>query len=97
MNVDVEIYLNQFIAFFDKNPNELIMLIGDVDKNIFYEKVKKQSINNVEKGDDPSLTRNQIIEILVDIRKGDGTIEEPSTDEENVIYQLTKFGKIFLN
>ena len=37
-NVDVEIYLNQFISFFDKNPNDLIDLIGDINKGVFYKK-----------------------------------------------------------
>ena len=46
-NVDVDIYVNQFISFFDKNPEELKILIGDVDKNEFYLKVTEQCYVNV--------------------------------------------------
>ena len=51
-NVDVEIYLNQLIGFFDKNPNDLIDLIGDLLKETFYEKVREQCIKNSEQGAD---------------------------------------------
>ena len=34
--IEVELYLNQFKGFFDKNPNDLIDLIGDILKNDFY-------------------------------------------------------------
>ena len=45
-NVDVEIYINQFITFFNNNPNDLIELIGDVLKDDFYDRVKEQSLVN---------------------------------------------------
>ena len=47
-NVDVEIYLNQLISFFEKNPNDLMDLIGDTHKETFYQKVKEQCEKNVE-------------------------------------------------
>ena len=34
--IDVEIYISQFIDFFEKNPNDLLVLIGEVKKNEFY-------------------------------------------------------------
>ncbi len=40
-NVEVELYLNQFIKFFDNNPNDLMNLIGDLGKEEFYDKVRK--------------------------------------------------------
>jgi hypothetical protein len=94
-NVDVDIYLNQFISFFDKNPEELKMLIGDVDKDEFYLKITEQCYTNVEKGEDPSLTRPQILEIIVELRKSEITIIEETKIYE--IYQKTKFGNICLN
>jgi len=53
-NVDVEIYINQFITFFNNNPNDLIELIGDVLKDDFYERVKLQSLDNFNNGEDVS-------------------------------------------
>ena len=63
-NVDVEIYINQFITFFNNNPNDLIELIGDVLKDDFYDRVKQQSLDNIENGEDVSLTQKQIISIV---------------------------------
>ena len=34
-NVDIEIYLNQLINFFENNPNDLMTLIGDLQKDDF--------------------------------------------------------------
>ena len=94
-NVDVDIYVNQFISFFDKIPEELKMLIGDVNKDDFYFKVTEQCHTNVEKGEDPSLTRPQIIEIIVKLRKSEITVTEETKIYE--IFQKTKFGNICLN
>jgi hypothetical protein len=60
-NVDVEIYINQFITFFNNNPNDLLELIGDVLKDDFYDRVKQQSLDNIENGEDVSLTQKQTI------------------------------------
>ena len=64
-NVDVEIYINQFITFFNNNPNDLLQLIGDVLKDDFYDRVKQQSLDNIENGEDVSLTQKQIIDIVL--------------------------------
>lgn len=95
MNVDVEIYLNQFISFFEKNPNSLTELIGDINKDDFFNKVKEQCYINIEKGDDVSLTRSQIIEIvggLLKSQKNDTLVEKT-----NKLFQDTKFGQFCLN
>jgi|TARA_R110000868_G_scaffold211918_1_gene461930 hypothetical protein len=94
-NVDVDIYVNQFISFFDKNPEELKILIGDVDKNEFYLKVTEQCYVNVENGEEISLTRPQILKIIVKLRKSEITIFEKTKIYE--IHQKTKFGNICLN
>jgi hypothetical protein len=94
-NIDVEIYLNQFINFFEKNPNDLIELIGDSLKEEFFDKVEKQCYKNHENGDDISLTQKQIIDIVIDLKN-----ETPkNVVEEKVIgvFQHTKFGMISLN
>ena len=94
-NVDVEIYLNQLIGFFDKNPNDLIDLIGDLLKETFYEKVREQCIKNSEQGGEVSLTQKQIINIVIDIKK-DKSIDY-DTNVLSKIVQTTSFGLIFLN
>jgi len=40
-NVDAEIYLNNLLGFFEKNPNDLIDLIGEMNKAAFYKKLKE--------------------------------------------------------
>ncbi len=95
MNVDVEIYLNQFKTFFDNNPTSLKELIGEINKELFYNKVKEVCYLNDEKGDDVSLTRTQIIDIvvsLIDVVKTDN-IET----KVNGVFEKTKFGDICMN
>ena len=67
-NVDIEIYMNQFINFFENNPNDLIELIGDTLKETFYEKVRMRCIENYEKGSEISLTKDQMMSIVVEIK-----------------------------
>lgn len=94
-NVDVEIYLSQFISFFEKNPDELTLLIGNVDRDDFFDKVKEQSYKNLDDGEDVSLTKKQILEILVELRKDE--ITKPKIEEIKAIFLKTEFGEICLN
>ena len=59
-NVDAEIYLNQLIAFFEKNPNDLIDLIGELKKTKFYKRIKEKVYENVENGLELILTQQQL-------------------------------------
>jgi hypothetical protein len=93
-NVDVEIYINQFISFFEKNPNDLTLLIGDLDKSIFYEKVKIQCYKNFESGDEISLTKQQMIDIVLDIKGGGKPIKPLDIDK---IFEKTNYGYFCLN
>lgn len=94
-NVDIDIYVNQLITFFDKNPNDLIDLIGNLLKESFYEKVREQCIKNSEIGDEVSLTQKQIIDIVVELKK----VKSIKYNKSKLysIVQETKFGSIFLN
>jgi len=95
-NLDVEIYMNQFVTFFENNPNDLLELIGDSNRESFYDLVKEQCEKNLSSGDEVSLTQHQIIEIVVKLKKVD-----LKTHQMVVIvdkgFQSTSFGMIGLN
>jgi hypothetical protein len=91
MNVDVQIYLSNFKSFFNNNPNDLINLIGDGDKDKFFEMVQESVIENNEKGEDLELTKKQLIDIMLILTKD--RVEEKV---ENFILK-SPYGDIFLN
>lgn len=96
-NIDCEIYVSQLISFFENNPNDLMLLIGDLQKEDFYEKLKYQCYKNVEKGDDHVISKQQIVDIIIQL-KIPQLIEE--TNPEKIvkgIVQKTKWGEIILN
>jgi hypothetical protein len=94
-NVDIEIYINQFITFFNKNPNDLIDLIGDLLKDDFYEKVKQQCYKNVENNEPVELTKNQLISVVVELKN----IQYDEIESKNIesIIQRTQFASFSLN
>lgn len=94
MNIDVEIYIKNFVNFFESNPNELMDLIGDTLKEVFYDKVKEQCYKNLDNGEEITLTQKQLIDIVVDIKKGKPDVNVLLT---NGVFQQTKFGLISLN
>jgi hypothetical protein len=94
-SVDIEIYLNQVITFFEKNPNDLMDLIGELQKDEFYLKLRQQCEKNVEEGKDITLTKEQMINIVVDLKILD-IVDKQEVAVNNVV-QKTKFGEIFLN
>jgi len=95
-NVEIEIYMNRFINFFENNPNDLMGLIGELDKNEFYELVRYQCTENIEKGDEVSLTQDQIIDIVIRLKKKDLDKSRMIVIVDKV-FQHTKFGLIGLN
>ena len=67
-NLDIEIYMTNFKGFFDKNPEQLKQLIGDIDPEKFYDGIREiveENSKNSEKPLEP--TRKQIIGLLVDL------------------------------
>lgn len=94
MNIDVEIYIKNFVNFFESNPNELIELIGDELKEVFYDKVKEQCYKNLDNGEEITLTQKQLIDIVVNIKKGKPDVKVLLT---NGVFQQTKYGLISLN
>jgi uncharacterized protein with gpF-like domain len=94
-NIDVEIYLNQLITFFEKNPNDLTELIGNSMKDMFFDKVRIACTENVENGDEVTLTNQQLIDIVLDIKGVKGSKEE--LEVINKIFVKNKFGTFCLN
>jgi DNA replication initiation complex subunit (GINS family) len=93
-NVEIEIYMTNFVGFFKKNPDQLKMLIGDFDGETFYEKVRSLAIKNQEEEKEVAPTRQQMIELLVSMNK-----ERELSDIKKVVKPFMEhhMGKINLN
>lgn len=91
-NVDCEIYISQVYRFFETNPKELKTLIGNFSKEIFFDKIKEKVYKNLESGEDITLSRSQLIDIIVDIsnQKQQKNPVEPG-------FWRTKYGDICIN
>ena len=94
-NVDVEIYLNNLVGFFEKNPNDLIDLIGEMNKDLFYKKVREKVYQNAEKGEEIQLTQKQLIDIVVGMY--DDATKKGKKIEVQVPVVKTNYGTIWLN
>jgi hypothetical protein len=67
-NLDIEIYMTNFKGFFDKNPDQLKQLIGDIDPEKFYDGIREIVEENSKEDEKPlEPTRKQIIGLLVDL------------------------------
>lgn len=96
-NIDCEIYIKQLITFFENNPGDLMELVGNVQKEEFYKKLREKCEKNVDDGIDHSLNKQQIIDIVMELKIPE-LFEKPnpkSVVEGHV--QKTKWGKIILN
>jgi hypothetical protein len=94
-NVDIEVYISNLINFFENNPNDLLVLIGTLQKDDFYKKLKERSIKNFENGEDYILTKNQIVEVVLELKLP--ILKEEKKNQIDKIIQKTKFGDIILN
>ena len=94
--VDIDIYINQLIKFFETNPNDLMDIIGELDKDEFYTLLKEQATLNYDKGDDITLTQDQIIEVVIKLKKRDMS-NEKLVIIINKVFQSTNHGLIGLN
>lgn len=91
-NIDIEIYISNLISFFENNPNDLMILIGDLQKDEFYKKLREQSEKNLEEGKDIVLSKEQIVNVVVELK-----IPDIAPKNLNKLIQKTKFGDIILN
>lgn len=67
MNIDCKIYISNIVSFFNKNPKDLALLIPVEKKEEFYSKIAIVAERNVEKGDEPTLTKKQMIDICLEL------------------------------
>ena len=93
-NVEIEIYMTNFIGFFKKNPDQLEILIGKLDSELFYNKIRDLATENLESEKEVAPTRQQMIDLLISLNS------ERKTDEIKKV--VTPFmdhhmGKIPLN
>ena len=96
-NVDCEIYIKQVISFFENNPNDLMDLIGEVQRNEFYEKIRERCEKNVDENIDYVLTRQQMIEIVLELKAPELKEKLNPKQEVEGYVQKTKWGEIILN
>jgi hypothetical protein len=93
MSVDIDIYMSGIIKFFEQNPQDLFSLVSETKKEEFFEKIRDVATKNHEKGDEISLTRQQLIDICVEIN-GQNQVVVKKIDK---IIQYTPFGEYSLN
>ncbi len=84
--------MSNIIKFFKENPEELKKLIPEQKKSQFFDKIREIAISNSEKGDEVTLTKNQIVDLCVEMNSK--SAELPNI--KSVIYQ-TPFGEFSLN
>jgi len=96
MSVDVEIYLSQLYKFFNDNPNDLHTLIPQDQKDEFFKRCREMVMKNLEKGEELSLTRKQLIQICVDINRDQQKQEEIDFKAKG-LFQKAPIGFICLN
>lgn len=92
MNVDVKIYMNDIKKFFNSNPKDLANLVPLDLKDQFYERIEERASENLIEGKDIPLTRQQLIDICVELNGSPQKVEDQFPFIIN-----TDFGKIFLN
>lgn len=95
-NIDCEVYISQLITFFEKNPNDLIQLIGDSQKEEFYDLLKEQCEENSKKGDHV-ITKDQMIDIVIQLKIPEIIDTEESKEKVVSYVQKTNWGEINLN
>jgi hypothetical protein len=95
-NIDCEVYIRQLITFFEKNPNDLIDLIGDLQKDEFYDLLRGQCDENSKNGDH-IITRDQMINIVLKLKLPEIVKDEESKEVVASYVMKTKWGEIILN
>lgn len=90
MSVDVEVYLSGIVKFFKDNPKDLLSLVPKDKEQDFYSMIREYSFDNYKKGDDYILTRNQILEICVQLNEKKRLEDTPKVIEVDELDILKK-------
>ena len=88
-NLEVEIYMKNFKGFFDRNPDQLKKLIGEIGPDKFFNGVRSIVENN-STNEDKSLepTKKDLIDLIVKLNRG---------SQVNLPLLEHHMGNIFLN
>jgi hypothetical protein len=93
MSIDVEIYIKKVINFFEDNPDSLNELIGDLNKETFYNELKEVIHNNFKvNAESGELTRKQLLDIVIKLSGA-----KPINKKLSKFIQETSIGVLFLN
>ena len=94
MSVDIDIYMAQFKGFFDKNPKQLKMLVGDINPEKFFDGIRSIVEENSQKEDAPlEPTRKQILTLIVDLNGG----TKETVEKRLIPFMKHHMGSIYLN
>jgi hypothetical protein len=97
MSVDVEIYMNNIVKFFKSNPNDLLNLVPKDKEDEFYDKIREKCEKNVDEDIDYVLTRQQMIEIVLELKAPELHKKLNTKLEVEGFVMKTKWGEIILN
>lgn len=76
-DLEIEIYMSNFRAFFDKNPKQLVQLIGQNDPELFFDKIRKIVENNSKSESKPlEPTKQQMIDLILEINGVPANLEK---------------------
>ena len=93
-NVDIEIYMNNFVGFFKRNPDQLKLLIGEINPEDFYSEIKSIAEKNLLDEKEIVPTRKQMVDLLV----GMNTNKNKKQITDVVIpFMEHRMGKIIMN
>ena len=94
MSVDIDIYMTQFKGFFDKNPEQLKRLVGDINPEKFFDGIRSIVEENSQKEDTPlEPTRKQILTLIVDLNGG----TKETVEKRLIPFMKHHMGSIYLN
>ena len=93
-NVDIDIYMNNFVGFFKKNPDQLKILIGEINPEDFFSEIKTIAEKNLLDEKEIVPTRKQMVDLLV----GMNTSKNKKQITDVVIpFMEHHMGKIIMN
>ena len=94
MSVDIDIYMTQFKGFFNKNPEQLTILIGNIDPEKFFDGIRHIVEGNSQKEDSPiEPTRQQILTLIVGLNGG----PKEKVEKRLIPFMKHHMGSICLN